>query len=148
MKRTRKIFTLFACEKSLVLDLVKRSYNFNKSLNFETIFLHLKRKSDKNSFFDYMKTYIQDPPEKLEENTVKKYSTCLSHLKSFKKQLHFSDIDNSLIREFHKHMSNGLNLEGAACKKYMEALKKVIRQARKETYLDPSQMEFLFDDVF
>jgi hypothetical protein len=45
-------------------------------------------------------------------------------------------------------MSNGLNLEGAACKKYMEALKKVIRQARKETYLDPSQMEFLFDDVF
>ena len=134
-------------KKSLVLDLIKRSYNFNKSLNFETIFLHLKRKGDRNSFFDYMKTYIQDPPEKLEENTVKKYSTCLSHLKSFKKQLHFSDIDNSLIREFHKYMSNSLNLEGATCKKYMEALKKVIRQARKENYLDPTQMEFLFDDV-
>ena len=133
--------------KSIVLDLIKRSYNFNKSLNFETIFLHLKRKGDRNSFFDYMKTYIQDPPEKLEENTVKKYSTCLSHLKSFKKQLHFSDIDNSLIREFHKYMSNSLNLEGATCKKYMEALKKVIRQARKENYLDPTQMEFLFDDV-
>ena len=29
----------------------------------------------------------------------------------------------------------------------MEALKRVIRQARKENYLDPSQMEFLFDDV-
>ena len=32
-------------KKSLVLDLIKRSYNFNKSLNFETIFLHLKRKA-------------------------------------------------------------------------------------------------------
>jgi hypothetical protein len=29
----------------------------------------------------------------------------------------------------------------------MEAFKKVIREARKENYLDPSQMEFLFDDV-
>lgn len=134
-------------KKSLVHDLIKRSYNFNKSLNFETIFLHLKRKGDRNSFYDYMKSYMQDPPEKLEENTVKKYSTCLTHLKSFRKQLHFSDIDNSLIREFHKYMSNTLNLEGATCKKYMEALKRVIRQASKENYIDPSQMEFLFDDV-
>jgi site-specific recombinase XerD len=134
-------------KKSLLLDLIKRSYNFNKSLNFETIFLHLKRKGDKNSFFDYMKSYIQDPPERLEENTVKKYNTCLTHLKAFRKQLHFSDIDNSFIREFHKYMSQTLSLEGATCKKYMEALKKVIRQARKENYLDPSQMEFLFDDV-
>jgi len=134
-------------KKSLVLDLIKRSYNFNKPLSFEMIFLHLKRKGDKNSFFDYMKTFIQDPPEKLEENTIKKYHTCLSHLKSFRKQIHFSDIDNSLIRDFHKYLSQTLNLEGATCKKYMETLKRVIRQARKENYLDPSQMEFLFDDV-
>ena len=29
----------------------------------------------------------------------------------------------------------------------MEAFKKVVRHARKDNYLDPSQMEFLFDDV-
>ena len=29
----------------------------------------------------------------------------------------------------------------------MEVFKKVIKQARKENYLHPSQMEFLFDDV-
>lgn len=29
----------------------------------------------------------------------------------------------------------------------MEGLKRVIKYARKDNYLDPSQMEFLFDDV-
>ena len=134
-------------KKSLLYDLIKRSYNFNKPLNFETIFLHLKRKGDRHSFLDYMQTYILNPPEKLEENTIKKYNTCLSHLKAFRKQLYFSDIDNTLIKDFHKYMQATLNLEGVTCKKYMEALKKVIRHARKENYLDPTQMEFLFDEV-
>lgn len=44
-------------------------------------------------------------------------------------------------------MQTTLNLDGAACKKYMEAFKKVIRNARKENYPDSSQMAFLFDDV-
>lgn len=39
------------------------------------------------------------------------------------------------------------NLQGSSCKKYMEAFKRVIKCARKDNYLDPSQMEFLFDDV-
>ena len=134
-------------KKAIVHDLIRRSYNFNKNLSFETIFLHLKKKGDKCSFFEFMKGFILDPPEKLEENTIKKYNTCLSHLKAFKKQLYFSDITSELIREFYKYMQSSLKLEGATCKKYMEALKKVIRHARKENYLDPSQMEFLFDDV-
>ena len=44
-------------------------------------------------------------------------------------------------------MQNELNLEGAACKKYMEAFKKVIRQGRKENFIEAVQLEFLFDDV-
>lgn len=44
-------------------------------------------------------------------------------------------------------MQTAQNLQGAACKKYMEAFKKVIRQARKENFLDPAQMEFLFEDI-
>jgi site-specific recombinase XerD len=130
-------------KKNIILDLIKRSYNFNKVLTFEAIF----RKGDLHSFFDYMTGYIKKPPEPLAPNTLKKYNTCLIHLKSFRSHLHFSDIDNSLIRDFHRHMQTKLNLKGAACKKYMEAFKKVIRQARKENYLDPNQMEFLFDDV-
>ena len=134
-------------KKNLVHDLIKRSYNFNKSLTFDIIFQHLKKKGDRNSFYEYMQAYIISPPEKLEANTLKKYSTTLTHLKKFRKQLYFADIDNSLVRDFYKYMQTNLNLGGAACKKYMEAFKKVVRHARKDNYLDPSQMEFLFDDV-
>ena len=111
------------------------------------IFQHLKRKGDINSFYDFMDGYIKKPPEVLEENTLKKYRTALTHLRAFRKQLTFPEIDNLMIRDFHKFRQTKLKLEGAACKKYMEAIKKVIRQARKENYLDPNQMEFLFDDV-
>lgn len=134
-------------KKNQINDLIKRSYNFNKSLSFDTIFRHLKKKGDSNSFYDYMKAFIANPPEKLEENTIKKYNTCLSHLQQFKKELYFSDIDNSLIREFYRYMQVTLKLQGGSCKKYMESFKRVIKCARKDNYIDPSQMEFLFDDV-
>jgi integrase len=134
-------------KKNIINGLIKSCYNLNKNLSFEAIFSHLKRKGDVHSFYQFMHEYILNPPEKLEENTMKKYRTTLSHLKRFRKQLFFSDIDSLLIKDFHKYMQTELKLEGGACKKYMEAFKKVIRQGRKENYIDPSQMEFLFDDV-
>ncbi len=134
-------------KKALLNDLIKRSYNFNKPLSFETIFKHLKKKGDTNSFYEYMKGFIANPPEKLHENTIKKYNTCLSHLQEFKKELYFSEIDNTLLHDFHRFMQIDKNLQGSSCKKYMEAFKRVIKCARKDNYLDPSQMEFLFDDV-
>lgn len=134
-------------KKNLVLDLIKRYYTLNKSLTFETIFQHLDKKGDRHSFYEFFQNYILNPPEKLEENTIKKYSTTLTHLKAFRKQLYFADIDNAMVREFNKYMQSDLELTGVTCKKYMEAFKKVVRQARKESYIEPSQMEFLFDDV-
>lgn len=134
-------------KRNIVHDVIKRCYNFNKAISFETIFQHLKRKGDRHSFFDYMDQYINHPPEKLELNTLKKYRTCLTHLKSFKKQVNFSDIESGFVKDFFRYMQTELKLGGAACKKYMDAFKKVIKQARKENYVDPSQMEFLFDDV-
>ena len=134
-------------KKAVLNDLIKRSYNFNKTLTFEAIFKHLKKKGNSNSFYDYMKGFIASPPEKLEENTIKKYNTCLLHLQKFRPELHFSDIDNLFLRDFNKFMQTNLNLQGSSCKKYMEALKRVIKCARKDNYLDSSQMEFLFDDV-
>lgn len=79
-----------------------------------------------------MHDYIISPPEKLEDNTLKKYNTTLTHLKKFRKQLYFADIDSSMVRDFYKFMQTDLNLGGAACKKYMEAFKKVVRHVRKD----------------
>jgi len=133
--------------KAILNDLIKRTYNVNKVVTFDAVFQQLKRKGNTNSFYDYMKAFIASPPEKLEENTIKKYKTCLIHLERFKKQMYFSDIDSLLLRDFNKFMQTELNLQGSSCKKYMEAFKRVIKCARKDNYLDTSQMEFLFDDV-
>ncbi len=134
-------------KKAVLNELIKRSYNFNKPLNFKTVFRHLERRGNANSFYDYMKEFIANPPEKLEETTIKKYSTCLAHLQEFRNELLFADIDNLFLRDFHRFMQTEKSLLGSSCKKYMEAFKRVIKCARKDNYLDPSQMEFLFDDV-
>ena len=134
-------------KKNIVHDLVKRSFNFNKNLDFETIFQHLRRKGDNNSFFDFMQNYIDNPPEKLELNTLKKYKTTLKHLKEFKTHLFFSDIDNLFIADFLKFLQVTKKIAGGASKKYTDSFKKVIKQARKENYVDPAQMELLFDDI-
>lgn len=134
-------------KKAVLNELIKRSYNLNKSLSFEAVFLHLKKKGNPNSFYDYMQAFILNPPEKLEIATIKKYNTCLSHLREFKKEMYFADIDNIFLRDFYKFLQVDKNLQGSSCKKYMEAFKRVIRYARKDNYLDASQMEFLFDDI-
>ncbi len=134
-------------KKTILHEQIKRNYNANKNITFETLLKQLERKGDRGSFLDYMDSYIKRPPGKLEENTIKKYKTTLNHLKAFRKQIYFSDIDSDLPRDFLRYMQVDLELGGAAARKYMEALKKVIRHARRENYLDSSQMEFLFDDV-
>ncbi len=48
-----------------------------------------------------MQNFIYSPPEKLAENTIKKYSTTLTHLKKMKTELYFSDIDNEFVVEFY-----------------------------------------------
>lgn len=135
-------------EKRLVVnELIKQSYNNNRNLDFSAVFAHLNRKGERNLFTDYMEEFIKKPPEKLELNTIKKYTTCLLHLKKFRTKVYFSDLDNFLLRDFNQYMQKELNLTGSTCKKYMESLKRVIRQARKENYLNQGQMEFMFDDI-
>jgi site-specific recombinase XerD len=133
--------------KSSLNEQIKRAYNFNKSLSFDMIFKHLKRKGNSDSFYDYMQAFIDSPPEKLELNTIKKYKTCLLHLIEFRKKLHFSDIDNIFMRDFHRFLQNDKKLVGSTCHKYMQSFKRVIRSARRDNYLDPAQMEFLFEDL-
>jgi integrase len=128
-------------------ELIKRYYNLNKPLTFAIIFRQLKRKGDTNSFLDYMKLYIADPPEKLQDNTIKKYQTCLLHLTKFRPAIYFNDIDKSLIQEFYKFLQVNLRLGGPTIKKYFDALKKVIKAARRDDYIDASQLEFLFEDI-
>lgn len=133
--------------KASITEFIKRTVNFSKPVTVEGIIANLTNKGDNKSFLDFMQQYIIRPPEKLEPNTLKKYATTLTHLKKFKRQIFFAEIDNTLLRDFTRFMQSELELGGAATKKYLEAFKKVIRHARRENYLSSSQMEFLFDGL-
>jgi len=133
--------------KASITEHIKRTISFNKPVTVLGVIGHLTNKGDNKCFLDFMDRYIKRPPEKLELNTIKKYATTLTHLKKFKKHILFAEIDNTLLRDFNRFMQVELELGGAATKKYQEALKKVIRHARRENFLAPSQMEFLFDGL-
>ncbi len=134
-------------KKAIVSDLIKRHYLANKTLSFAVVDRYLKKKGDLQSFIDYMKDYIHNPPEKLELNTIKKYNTCLRHLQSFKPAISFGDINESLMHGFFQYLQKTLGFEGASIKKYFTALKKVIKTARRDNHIDASSIEFLYADV-
>lgn len=132
---------------TLIYEHIKRNYTFGKALSLHGIIAILKNKGNSNSFYEFMEKYIKNPPEKLEINTIKKYTTTLAHLRSFRKELLFSDIDNNFLRDFTRYMQVKLNLCGGSSKKYLESIKKVIRQARREDFILNSQLEYLFDGL-
>ncbi|MCW3119701.1 MAG: tyrosine-type recombinase/integrase, partial [Chitinophagaceae bacterium] len=84
-----EINTIVAEKKALINEYIKRNFNFGKSVTVEGIISHLTNKGQTNSFYDFMDKYIKHPPEKLEPNTIKKYSTTLTHLRKFNKELFF-----------------------------------------------------------
>ena len=51
------------------------------------------------------------------------------------------------VQDLYKFMQVKLKLGGPTIKKYFDAFKKVVKAARRENYIDASQMEFLYEDV-
>lgn len=133
--------------KGRINEYIKRTYSFDKPVTVEGIINSLINKGNNKSFLDFMQRFIQHPPEKLELGTIKKYRTTLSHFKAYKRNLLFTEIDNNLLRGFIVFMQTELKLGGAATKKYLEALKKVIKQAARENFIPNSQLEHLFDNL-
>jgi len=135
-------------EKKEVLDaLIRRHYNLDKPLSFPLMFKQLKRKDDSSLFNNFVRHYINDRPEKLEEATWEKYEGFLKHLNDFNPKISFSEVDESMIRDFKKYLEQKLGLEGSTIKSYFDKLKKVIRAAQKDHFLDVTQTQFLFDDI-
>lgn len=85
--------------KASITEYIKRTISFNKPVTVLGVIGHLTNKGDNKSFLDFMDRYIKRPPEKLELNTIKKYSTTLTHVRKFRKHILFAEIDNTLLRD-------------------------------------------------
>lgn len=85
-----------------------------------------RRKAD---FFKYVKNYQEENPTE-----DRKLKSCLKHLHFYcKGSLIFSEIDNSFINGFKKHLEQ--RLKGETPKGYFKAFNRILIKATKEKYL-------------
>jgi site-specific recombinase XerD len=128
-----------------IMKIVKRNYSTN--LYFTELLKELKRKGDSSIFNDYVREYIKNPHQKLDDSTLEKYKIFLMHFDNFNPKVRFNDLNSKLISDFQKYLQITKNLGGATVKSYFDKFKVVIGQAEREMYLTMEQTRFLFADV-
>jgi integrase len=141
-------------KKSLVNDLIKRYYNQNKPITFYAIDRELNRKGDRSILNDYIRNYIDHPPENvnLDEITWEKYEAFLTHLNAFQAKIPFSEVDGTLVARFKNYLSGLKGRKGkmdpATVKSYFDKFKVVLTHAaKKDNLLDRRDLETYFEEV-
>lgn len=141
-------------KKGIVTDVIKRCYNLNKPVTFYAIDRELNRKGDRTVFNDYVRNYIDNPPEHvtLDPITWEKYEAFLKHLNNFQAKILMSHIEGTFVARFKKYLSNlkgrNGNMDPATVKSYFDKFKVVITHAAKKDHmLDIREVESYFEDV-
>jgi integrase len=141
-------------KKTIVTDLIRRFYTLNKPLTFYHLERELIRKGDRRVFNDYVRNYIDRPPEyvRLDDVTWEKYEAFLRHLNNFQPRILISEIDGSFVARFKNYLSGlkGRNgkMDPATIKSYFDKFKVVLTYAaKKEHLLDIREVENYFEEV-
>jgi len=141
-------------KKTLLTDLIKRYYNQNKPITFYAIDRELNRKGDRSILNDYIRNYIDHPPENviLDDITWEKYEAFLTHLNAFQAKIPFSEVDGTLVARFRNYLANLKGRKGkmdpATVKSYFDKFKVVLSHAaKKDNLLDKRDLETYFEDV-
>ncbi|HSZ87196.1 MAG TPA: site-specific integrase, partial [Puia sp.] len=149
-----EINTKIAEMKNKIVELTKRFYMQNKTINFYILDREILRKGDRNIFNDYFKNYIEHPPAtvNLDDITWEKYRACLLHLNNFHAKISFAEIDEILIARFRNYLSNLKGQKGkmvpATIKSYFDKLKVVLNHAaKKDRFFDIQEIENYFEEV-
>jgi hypothetical protein len=131
----------------LLTDLNKRYFLAKKSLTFPLIFKELQKSNNTNSFNFYFEEIIKDPPETLDDETMKRYHATLFNLNKFNPAITFNDLSEDLFLKFKKHCLEKANLVGSTTNGYFNACKKVVNWARKDNHITKEHEESIFEDI-
>jgi hypothetical protein len=135
-------------EKIDILDnLTARYFKAKKSLTFPLVFRELQRNNNTHSFLDYFREIRKDPPELLDDETMKRYHATLLHLEKFKPIITFNDLSEELFQEFKKYCVKEAELAMSTINGYFNACKKVIYWARKDQHITREHGASIFEDV-
>lgn len=142
-------------QRNVVLQLIKRSYNFSQSLTFSVVFRELKKSSNTNVFNEFFERYNQHPTDDIDPPTLKKYNACLGHLNCFNKSIRFYELTPDLVENFYQYLKTKakgrgketLGLEGSTIDSYFDAFRKIVGLARKAHQISKEQEDTLFEDL-
>ncbi|HTQ65418.1 MAG TPA: phage integrase SAM-like domain-containing protein, partial [Puia sp.] len=130
----------------LVDDVVKRFYTAKKDLTFPLVFKELQKSNNTNLFNEYFSDCLKDPPETLDNETLKRYRACLKHLNAFNAAITFNNLSDELFQRFKKYCERK-ELVGSTINGYFNALKKVVYWARKDSHITKEHQQSIFEDV-
>ena len=86
--------------RNKAIEVVKRCYNQNKTITFESVIQQIQSKNKENTFNAFVEEYIKNPKEKFEPATITKYKSFSKHLNGFNKKIYFNDITPELVVNF------------------------------------------------
>jgi integrase/recombinase XerC len=101
-------------------------YEFERNFNNQTF--------NSNSFYDFFKTEMKTLD--VSEGTQKNYLKQLSKLKSFKKELYFSDINLKFLKEYNHFLKTERSNNDNTRKAALNFLRQAINKARKQGVTD------------
>lgn len=139
-----------ANDKNLILYNVKSRINDvfvkyrlkNKKLTRQGFIRNYNRPTDYSDFYAYFQEKKKLWSRTLELDTVKNHQTVYDKLVSFRSELEFDDITDEFLAEFYAYLRKALKNNENTAYKNMAILRRYIRRAHKEGYLD----EYPFDD--
>lgn len=139
-----------ADDKNLILNDIKSRINDvfvkyrlkNKRLTRQGFIRHYNRPSDYSDFYAYYTEKKKQWSRSLELQSVQNHNTVYDKLKAFRSELEFDDITDEFLADFYAHLRKTLKNNENTAYKNMSILRRYVRRAHKEGYLD----EYPFDD--
>lgn len=149
-ERVVKASDPLADDKNLILNDVKARINDvfvkyrlkNKKLSRQGFIRSYNKPTDYTDFYAYYDEKKKLWSKSLELQSVQNHNTVLDKLKAFRSDLEFDDINDEFLAEFYSHLRKTLKNNENTAYKNMSILRRYVRRAYKEGYLD----EYPFDD--
>lgn len=132
---------------NVLQDLNKRYYTMKKPLTMQLVFKELNKDYNLDNFNDFFRHVILDPPESLDQETMKRYDAALKKLDKFNPAITFADLSQQLFEDFKKFLEQKEALAPSTIKGYFNACIKVVEWARKDNQITRDHQESIFEDI-
>lgn len=131
----------------LLWELNKRFFTKRKKLVIHQVLRELQAGYNPAIFNTYYVEVIKDPPESLDEGTMKRYRAALQALNKFNPSVAFYELDEAFFKQLQKYCIEQLLLKGSTIRGYFNAYKKVMGWARLDAHMTREQEEGTLENV-